>query len=200
MNILYFMFRVISDIMNFRLFEKLKSVERSAIVGLRHESPAEHSWCCLMLADFFLSRMDVKKRKIDRLRVYELLMYHDVVEILAGDTQLHPNNVDARKKKEVEEQDAANVLKEKLPVPLGEKFFDLFQEFESQKTVESRFAKAIDKTEAEIHELDYKERWKGWTPEFLIKVKGPFVEEFPELKKAFYELLEYEKIEGYFDK
>ena len=189
---------MLSDIMKFRLLDRLKSVERSAVVGSRHESPAEHSWGCLMLADFFLSRMDLKKTKIDRLHVYELLMYHDVVEIIAGDAQLHPNNVDARKKKEVEEQEAAKILKEKIPAPLGEKFFKLFQEFEDQKTVESRFAKAIDKTEAEIHELDYKERWKGWTPEFLIKVKGPFVEEFPELKNAFYELLEYEKREGYF--
>lgn len=198
MNVASFMFIMISDIMKFRVLDKLKSVERSAVVGSRHESPAEHSWGCLMLADFFLSRMDLKKTKIDRLHVYELLMYHDVVEIIAGDAQLHPNNVDARKKKEVEEQEAAKILKEKIPAPLGEKFFKLFQEFEDQKTVESRFAKAIDKTEAEIHELDYKERWKGWTPEFLIKVKGPFVEEFPELKNAFYELLEYEKREGYF--
>lgn len=189
---------VIDDILKYKLLNGLKSVNRSAIVGSRRESPAEHSWGCLMLADFFLSRMDLKKRKINRLHVYELLMYHDVVEILAGDAQLHPENVDATKNKDVGEQEAAKLLRERLPVPLGEKFFVLFQEFEDQKTVESRFAKAIDKTEAVIHELDYKERWKGWTPEFLIKVKGPFVEEFPELKKAFYELLEYEKREGYF--
>lgn len=78
-------------------------------------------------------------------------------------------------------------------------FHDLFHEFESCKTKEARFAKAIDALDAEIHEMDYKEDWKGWTEEFLRRKKGHLFEEFPELKDAFEKIMKYMKKEGFFN-
>ncbi len=74
---------------------------------------------------------------------------------------------------------------------LNTKFLKLFSEFEEQKTLESRFAKAIDAFDAVVHELDYKEDWKGWSEVFLVNKKLKFFKEFPELKKAFMEVLDY---------
>lgn len=179
-----------------RKFYELKNVERTARVGNRRESPAEHTWSALILADYFLTKM--KPSELDRLKVYELLMYHDVVEIEAGDVNLLDEQ--NRKHKAEREKEAAHVLKKHLPSDLGKKFFDLFHEYEEGKTKEARFAKAIDALDAEIHELDYKENWKGWTEEFLRRKKGPLMEEFPELKKAFEEIMNFVKKEGYFDK
>ncbi len=151
-----------NNLFNIRKFYQLKHVERNAPVGKRKESPAEHSWSCLILADYFLNKMKKKDGEaLDRLKVYELLMYHDVVEIEAGDICISKE--------------------------------------EKRKTKEAKFAKAIDALDAEIHELDYKEDWKGWTEEFLRRKKGPLVEEFPELKQAFEEIMQYAKEEGYFD-
>ncbi len=188
-----------------RKFYELKNVERTARVGQRRESPAEHSWSCLILADYFLSKMKRERERererentLDRLKIYELLMYHDVVEIEAGDVNLL--NEQERKHKSKREKEAAHVLKKHLPPELGTKFFDLFHEYEEGKTKEARFAKAIDALDAEIHELDYKEDWKGWTEEFLRKKKGPLFEEFPELKKLFEESLKFCRKEGYFEK
>lgn len=178
-----------------RKFYELKKVERANSVGNRKESPAEHSWSCLILADYFLNEME--DSKLDRLKVYELLMYHDVVEIEVGDVNLLDEQ--ERKHKSKREKEAAHVLKKHLPLKLGKKFFDLFQEYEDGKTKEAKFAKAIDALDAEIHELDYKEDWKGWTEEFLRKKKGPLFEEFLELKKLFEESLEFCKKEGYFE-
>lgn len=181
-----------------KLYE-LKNIERANSVGTRKESPAEHSWSCLILADYFLSKMKrERENRLDRLKIYELLMYHDVVEIEAGDVNLL--NEQERKHKSKREKEAAHVLKKHLPPELGTKFFDLFHEYEEGKTKEARFAKAIDALDAEIHELDYKEDWKGWTEEFLRKKKGPLFEEFPELKKLFEESLKFCRKEGYFDK
>ncbi len=178
-----------------RKLYQLKNVERACSVSGRKESTAEHSWSCLILADYFLSSM--KKQNIDRLKVYELLMYHDVVEIESGDVNI--TNEKMQKNKQKREQEAMHVLKEHIPVVLKDKFVTLFTEFEERKTVEARFAKAIDALDAEIHELDYKEDWKGWTEEFLRRKKQPLFEEFPELRATFEKTIEFCKKKGYFD-
>lgn len=183
------------DLQSLRKFYELKNVERTAKVGTRRESPAEHTWSALILADYFLSQM--KNPKLDRLKVYELLMYHDVVEIEAGDVNLLDEQ--KRKHKAEREKQAAHVLHQHFPLELGKKFLILFQEYEAGNSIEARFAKAVDALDAEIHELDYKENWKGWTEEFLRRKKGPLFEEFPELKKVFEAGVNFARKEGYFD-
>ncbi len=179
-----------------RIFNKLKSVYRFNSVDARKESSAEHSWASLILADFFLTKTS---QSIDRLKVYELLMYHDVVEIEIGDTPMIPgsSNKDGQYERETA---AAGILAAKLPDALQKKYTDLFGEFQEQETIESRFAKAIDQLEAQIHELDYKEDWKGWTEDYLVSNKAKYFEEFPEMLKMFNTLVGYLRSENYFDK
>ncbi len=146
------------------------------------------------MADFVLNRFDFN---VDRLEVYELLMYHDVVEIEAGDTPLSPNRSSSDKVER--ERRVVEILKNKLPSPLNEKFANLFNEFDEQRTAEAKLAKAIDALDSIIHEMDYKEDWKGWTKEFLVDKKLKYFEEFPQLKEIFYEILEFLESNGYFD-
>lgn len=186
--------RIMSELQQLRKFYELKKVERTSTVAKRKESPAEHSWSCLILADYFLSTM--KNAGLNRLRVYELLMYHDVVEIEAGDVDLL--NEQERKHKKEREQQAAHVLKEHFPAVLRQKFIDLFCEYENGETPEARFARAIDALDAEIHELDYKEDWAGWTEAFLRRKKGPLLKEFPYLYEVFEEIMAFLKKEKYF--
>ncbi len=183
------------EINKFRVFNKLKKIYRFNSVDDRKESSAEHSWSCLILADYIISRFNIK---INQLRVYELLMYHDVVEIESGDFILHPKKTINKDKKKIEKI-ASKKLAKKIPEPLNKKFLKLFSEFEEQKTLEARFAKAIDKLDAEIHELDYKEDWKGWTEEFLIDSKMKYFEEFPEIKEMFLEIIKFLRKNNYFD-
>src|SRR3989338_7190882 len=118
------------DIHKFRIFNRLKSVYRYASVDDRHESTAEHSWSSLVLADFFLNEMIVKKKmNIDRLKVYELLMYHDIVEIEAGDTTLHPDKESLKLSQKEREKKAFDTLKEKFPKSIKEKIVLLVKEF-----------------------------------------------------------------------
>lgn len=151
------------------------------------------------MADYFLSKMESSPMglKLERLKIIELLMYHDVVEIEAGDVNLlHEQD---RQHKQEREKQAAHVLHRHLPPELGKKFLALFHEYEEGKTKEARFAKAVDAFDAVIHELDYKEDWKGWTEEFLRRKKEPLFEEFPELKMVFEESVKFAREEGYFD-
>jgi putative hydrolases of HD superfamily len=178
-----------------RKFYELKNVERVNSVGKRKESTAEHSWSCLILADYFLTEMN--DYSINRSKVYELLMYHDVVEIESGDVCI--SDEAGRVGKKEREMQAMHVLVDHIPEKLGQKFVSLFNEFEEQKTREAKFAKAIDMLDAQIHEMDYKEDWKGWTEEFLRSKKQHLFEEFPLMMEVFEKVIGYLVKEGYFN-
>jgi len=182
------------EINKLRLFYKLKNVQRANSVGDRKESPAEHTWSSLILADYFLNIID---KKIDRLKVYELLMYHDVIEIEVGDVSII--NVDERVDLEKKEMNAMHSFKNKIPLSMKDKFVNLFTEYQGQKTIESKFAKAIQSLDAKIHEIDYKEDWKGWTEKFLRSAKEKYFKEFPEMQEMFEKTIAFVKKEGYFD-
>ncbi len=180
-------------IIKYKTLNKLKSVYRFNTVDNRKESTAEHSWGCLMLADYILNRTKIK---VNRIKVYEMLMYHDIAEIISGDFALHPKiNHKNKKEKEIA---AAKKLKKILPKEISNKYWELIQEFEHQQTKDARFAKMIDQLEAEVHEIDYKEDWKGWTEEYLRTHKEKYFNEFPEVKKIFEELVLFFRKNGYF--
>src|SRR3989338_790984 len=120
------------ELQKLRKFYQLKTVYRKNTVTGRKESSAEHSWSCLILADYFLSQM---KEKLDRLKVYELLMYHDVVEIEAGDVCI--SDEEGRKDKNERELQAMHILTKQIPKVLKDKFVALFTEFEAGKTREA---------------------------------------------------------------
>jgi putative hydrolases of HD superfamily len=123
-------------------------------------------------------------------------MYHDVVEIECGDVCVTKQGDD---KKEIERK-AMEKLKEDFPEVIKDKVWQLFNEFEGQETREAKFAKAIDALDAEIHFLDYKEYWKGWTPQKVRDIKPwPQIKEFPELEEAYEKVFEFAKNEGYFN-
>jgi putative hydrolase of HD superfamily len=176
-----------------RKFYHLKNVERACSVMSRKESSAEHSWSCLILADYFLNLIE---EKLDRLKVYELLMYHDIVEIETGDVPIH--HVEERKLKKEKERKAMEKMKEDFPTVMKEKIWNLFIEFEEGKTKEAQFAHAVDAFDSIIHELDYKEDWQGWTEEMVRKFHGEKIRNFSELQKVFDKILDFCKKEGYF--
>jgi len=181
------------ELQRIRKLYKLKSVYRDSSVGNRKESSAEHSWSCLMLADYFIEKMNLK---IDRIKVYELLMYHDLVEIEAGDTPIHHEHKRVLKKEM--ELKASEKLKEEIPKELKKKYAELFNEFEECKTKEAKFAKAIDKLDATIHEMDCKEDWKGWTEEMLRRYNDKIIGEFLEMKELNEKIIKILIKEGYF--
>lgn len=181
------------EIQRFRTFNKLKSVYRYSSVDDRKESSAEHTWSALVLADLFLEQGTYN---LNRLKVYELLLYHDAVEIITGDRPLHPDIPQEEKTRQ--ETLAAQKLSTRIPESLKEKYLALHNEYVARRTPEAKFAKAIDVLDAQIHELDYKEDWEGYTREFLVNQKGHIFDEFPELKKSFHEVLDYCEKHGYF--
>ena len=174
---------------------KLKEIERRGRVKSRQESAAEHIYGCLILADYFLPKA---QKKMDRLKVYRLLIHHDLVNIEAGDTfVLDKKKVKTQFKRE---SDAASMLKAKLPVSMSNDFQKLWNEFTEQKTNEAKFCNAIDKLEPVLHSLFDKEAWiiNKFTEQNLRANKEEHFTEFPEMLEFFNKLVKYMADNGYF--
>lgn len=131
--------------------EKLKSVLRKTRpVGLdRFENTAEHSWQTALTAMVFLEDTDAS---LDALKVLKMLLIHDVVEIDVGDVFVYDEQ--ARADAEEIERAAAKRIFRLLPERLGVELLALWEEFEARETPESIFAKAIDRVNPVIQNLN----------------------------------------------
>lgn len=123
--------------------DKMKDIFRQTITtqSRRAENDAEHSWhlclCALVLSEH------AKEANIDLLRVLQMVIIHDLVEIDAGDTFAYDT---ARMADQHErEAKAADRIFGMLPVDQAKEFRALWDEFEEKKTPEARFATALDR-------------------------------------------------------
>lgn len=124
--------------------EKMKSVYRRTrlLHADRYENDAEHSFHIAAMS--FLLK-EYAPKDVDMERVVYMLLFHDVVEIEAGDTFAY--DVENNKTKREREVRAAEHLYGMLPEAQGEELRDLWEEFEAQETPESHFALAMDRIE-----------------------------------------------------
>jgi len=124
--------------------DKLKAVYRQALIKVddnRFENSAEHSWHIAMMA---LTFHPYAEEKVDLIRVLNMLLIHDIVEIDAGDTFAfaEQQDLDAQEAKELE---AANRIFGMLPEAQYQEQLAIWLEFEQAKTSDGRFAKAMDR-------------------------------------------------------
>ncbi len=114
----------------------------------RRESVAEHTWAMTILA---LLLFDEIEEEVKQLKVLKMIIIHDLVEVFAGDM---PSFVAANGKQEEKEKIEKEAM-EKLVAKLSNKRLageikNLWEEFESNETLESKLAQACDKAEAII--------------------------------------------------
>jgi len=121
--------------------DRLKNVIRGNRIsdGSRRENTAEHSW---HLALFAMVLQEHAVGPVDVLRVVQMLLLHDLVEIECGDTPLF----DPRRATQAEQERlAAKKLFGMLPSDQGGTLRALWEEFEEATTADARFAKALDR-------------------------------------------------------
>ena len=121
--------------------DKLKSVIRSSYIvdGSRFENSAEHSWHLALYALIFAPHAG---DDVDILRVIQMLLLHDIVEIDVGDHPIDlPTDWEAVA---VAEQAAAARIFGMLPSTQGTTLQKIWHEFEAAETPSARFAKALD--------------------------------------------------------
>ncbi|WP_312750409.1 HD domain-containing protein [Epilithonimonas hominis] len=140
--------------------DALKNVQRRNYNAddSRRENTAEHSWQIIILAQILFPYAK-NNTEINLLRVIRMLSIHDLVEIDAGDTFLFDE--EGMKGKFEREKLAAKKIFGILDEPLSSEFYDLWIEFEEEKTPDAIFACAIDRMMPFI--LNSYTSGKSWT-------------------------------------
>ena len=123
--------------------DRLKTVLRQTTItdGSRQENTAEHSWHLALMA---LALAEHAPPGTDLGRVTAMVVLHDLVEIDAGDLFLY-SGADALARQEEAERAAADRLFAILPAPQAAEVRGLWEEFEERRTPEARFARALDR-------------------------------------------------------
>ena len=136
---------VLDEMEKIRVLYMLKRTLRYSSVrdhSTHSESVAEHIFAMEVVAQYFLPLED-SRGKLDRIRIPELILFHELGEIETGDILFHRKN-DAHR---AEERQAAERVAKKLPVSLQNIAIERLREFDACGTPEARFADAIDKVE-----------------------------------------------------
>jgi len=80
--------------------------------------------------------------ELNLLRVLELIIIHDLAENIVGDIITKTDGISSEEKYKLE---SAAMLEQFGPIPGGEYFIDIWEEFEAKETPEARFANNMDK-------------------------------------------------------
>jgi putative hydrolase of HD superfamily len=137
--------------------DKLKTILRRTylINEDRAENTAEHSWHLAMMAILLAEHAN---EPVNVSRVVKMVLVHDIVEIDAGDTYFY--DATAALDKSVRERAAADRLFGILPVDQGAELRALWDEFETGKTADARFALALDRFMPQLH--NYHTHGRSW--------------------------------------
>ena len=124
--------------------DKIKYIQRRTklINSNRCENDAEHSWHLAMMT---LILAEHSNEPIDVLKVIKMVLIHDIVEIDAGDTFIY--DTQKNHTNTANEFEAAKRIFGILPTKQRDELIDLWMEFEEGKTVDAKFAKAMDRLE-----------------------------------------------------
>ena len=134
--------------------EKLKVIYRqnSVLDKSRNENSAEHSWHVALMAIILMDYSNAPN--LDILKVVQMLLIHDIVEIDAGDTFLYDE--ESNKSKKERELSASKRIFGLAPRPIEEKLTHIWNEFEEGVTAEAKFAAAIDSLQPLMNHLHTK--------------------------------------------
>jgi putative hydrolases of HD superfamily len=116
----------------------------------RRENSAEHSWHLALMA-LALAEHAPAGTSIDT--VVTMLVLHDLVEVDAGDLSVHAPAA-AQERQHAAEQAAADRLYALLPADQGAELRRIWDEFEERATPEARFARALDRLQPMLQDVE----------------------------------------------
>ena len=139
--------------------DKMTQVLRRNLLvdGSRRENDAEHSWHISVMALLF---KEFAVEEVNPLHSVEMLLVHDLVEIYAGDTFAY--DVNGYKTKAEREKRAADKLFSMLDDDQKEYIRSLWEEFDSRRSPDARYADCLDKLQPFLHNtLTEGHTWKA---------------------------------------
>lgn len=133
--------------------ERLKLIFRSAKLSTgRKESVADHSWRLSLMVSVLAPKL---QKKINIEKALKMAIIHDIDEINDGDipSHIHFFNKEVAQRKKENGLAAMKGIK-KIYQGFGEDIYKIWEEYEEQKTFESKFVKALDRLDARIQIID----------------------------------------------
>ncbi len=192
--------KILEDVAKLQYFYKLKEVTRYNTPREMEddtESVAEHLYGMQLLTHYFLPLEDAAG-KLDAARISALITMHDIDEIETGDYVSYIKT-DAHR---LESEAAMPKVLANLPSHIKDFVTKLTEEYEAQETKESQFVKAIDKIEPLLQIYNEKGRIimmrNKCTKEDSLRIKAPYIEGFPFIKKFALTLHETLITDGYY--
>jgi len=173
--------------------------EKDNIFYKRRETTAEHIFSSLKLVDFFVTT-EPEFFHLNKLKIYDMILYHDDIEIVVRDTGIADR--EERLYKEKAEIESVPILSKRLPLKLDQKLVNYDTEYREKVSEESKFANGIDKIDALVHELQYPLDWgpKGFDEKNVRAWFQPNLEYSPTFLQYFESIIRYLKNQGYFKK
>ncbi len=150
--------------------------------SIHTESVAEHLFGMQVIAQYFLPLED-PNYSLDRYRINELILYHELGEIETGDI---PMAIKTDQDREFE-RGAAERVAQSLPSHIRDLAWQRYVEYEDRTSPEAVFTFAVDKIEPifqMLHPLGYplfKEQ--GYTREIAVGNKIDATERYPYMRK-----------------
>ena len=131
--------------------DRLKGVLRQTMLAGpgRRENSAEHSWHLAVMAQ---TLAEYAPPGTDIGRVTAMLLVHDLVEIDAGDLFAYADAAQQARQEEAERA-AADRIFALLPEDQAGRLRGLWDEFEERRTPEARFARALDRLQPMLANL-----------------------------------------------
>ena len=172
----------------------LKEVTRQGLAGTRYESVMEHVGSAIMLARFLMRKLNLD---LDVAKVVDLLVMHDLHEVVSGDVPL-TSVKQTKEEKEKAEADAIQEIARRLSPQDAVTYLAIMKEYKHSNSAEVKFFRAIDALDAGIQCLSNKEQWAGWTEGFYRSKRDSLFENVPELKPFYECLVSYLVENGYF--
>jgi putative hydrolase of HD superfamily len=164
---------------------RLKDVSRRGTVGNRWESSAEHNYSLMTLISYYLNYHP----ELDAHRIMNIALFHDWVEIFAGDTFILDDTM--RKSKHLRESQAFEKLLTELPLETAGQLKVLWPEYVHGTTKEARFVKALNELDPMIHSMYKPEEWQryNFTEKKLRTKKEKYFKDFPEIHTMFNQVI-----------
>lgn len=177
---------VLAEIERVRVLYKFKHTMRYSSardLSVHSESVAEHLFAMQVIAQYFYPLED-PKNSLDRVRINELMLFHELGEIETGDIINHRKTDNHR----AVEKEAAYRVAANLPESLRDLAIARYEEFEAKETPEAKYAVAIDKIEPIFEMWDEQIalplfKKQNYTHKNALEVKRTATADYPYMRK-----------------
>lgn len=141
----------IKDVLKFLKESKgIEGAERyGASLSNFKNTVAEHSWRLALMVLVISREFDLK---IDVPHALSIALFHDLAEAKTGDIDGYLQVLKGEDFIKEKNRTENIIMKEMLKdISFGKYVYDIWKEYEEQKSIESRFVKALDKIEGFLH-------------------------------------------------